>query len=167
MPLPEIGVERWQYDLWHQIIRAATDGHPDQVDLDYHPNLGLPAASRYGASTPALVGWFEEFNNGRPYSEQIRPSNFMLAFQISPVAIHECFQIWETVADENSSRPRPIKLPKPVAPFDRDPANAAAACFDRDTGIAIPLSVLKTYKDALAQYHLRPEHKFVNGNYSN
>ena len=57
MPLPEIGVERWQYDLWHQIIRAATDGHPDQVDLDYHPNLGLPAASRYGGvRQPWLAG---------------------------------------------------------------------------------------------------------------
>ena len=37
--LDKIGVERWQYDLWHQIIRAALDGHPDQVDLDYHPKL--------------------------------------------------------------------------------------------------------------------------------
>ena len=47
--LDKIGVERWQYDLWHQIIRAALDGHPDQVDLDYHPKLNTPAASRYGA----------------------------------------------------------------------------------------------------------------------
>lgn len=31
MPLEKIGVERWQYDLWYQIIVAALDGHPDQV----------------------------------------------------------------------------------------------------------------------------------------
>ena len=84
MPLEEIGVERWQYDLWHQIIRAALDGHPDQVDLDYHPNLDLPAASRYGATTPNLVSWFDKHNENRPYSDQVRPSNFMLAYQISP-----------------------------------------------------------------------------------
>jgi DNA-binding Xre family transcriptional regulator len=57
-------------------------------------------------------------------------------------------------------------LPKPVAPYDSDPAKAADKCFDRDTGIVIATSVLKTYKDALAQYHLRPEHKFLNGNHA-
>ena len=40
--LDKIGVERWHYDLWHSIIRAALDGHPDQVDLSYHPCLGEP-----------------------------------------------------------------------------------------------------------------------------
>jgi hypothetical protein len=29
-----------------------------------------------------------------------------------------------------------------------------------------PLNVLKTYREALAQYHLRPEHKFLNANYT-
>ena len=55
IPLAKIGVDRWQYDLWHQIIRAALDGHPDQIDLDYHLALNLPAASRYAATTPALA----------------------------------------------------------------------------------------------------------------
>ncbi|HEY2148685.1 MAG TPA: hypothetical protein VGH32_12155, partial [Pirellulales bacterium] len=31
--LETIGVERWHYDLWHSVIRAAVDGHPDQVDF--------------------------------------------------------------------------------------------------------------------------------------
>jgi hypothetical protein len=35
VPLSEIGVERWQYDLWFQIVRAVLDGHPEQVDLTY------------------------------------------------------------------------------------------------------------------------------------
>ena len=49
--LDEIGVERWQYDFWYKIIRAAIEGHPDQVNLDYHPNLGSP---RQAATRPPL-----------------------------------------------------------------------------------------------------------------
>ena len=75
--LDEIGVERWQYDYWHQIIRAALDGHPDQVDLDYHPKLDSPAASRYGATTPNLLGWFKKHNVDRSYDDQVKPSNFL------------------------------------------------------------------------------------------
>ena len=54
---------------------------------------------------------------------------------------------------------------KPVAPFDKDHDKAIAAAFDRDTGEAVPSSAIKSYADALAQYHLQPESKFLNGNY--
>jgi hypothetical protein len=60
--LDAIGVDRWQYDLWHEIIRAALDGHPDQVGVSYHEGLSRAAASRYGATTPALLQWFKTFN---------------------------------------------------------------------------------------------------------
>ena len=56
VPLSEIGVDRWQYDLWFQIVRAVLDGHPEQVDLTYHPALQLPAMSRYGGHTRASLG---------------------------------------------------------------------------------------------------------------
>jgi hypothetical protein len=48
VPLAEIGVERWQYDLWHQIVSAAIAGHPNQPDLDFHPALkpGNPSSDR-------------------------------------------------------------------------------------------------------------------------
>ena len=55
VPLGEIGVERWQYDLWYKIIDAALNGHPDQVALDYHPALNQPAASRNGANQSAIA----------------------------------------------------------------------------------------------------------------
>ena len=166
LPLAEIGVERWQYDLWNQIIRATLGCHPDQVELGYHPSLDMPAASRYNATTPNLVSWFDKHNEQRPYSEQVRPSNFMLAFQINPVVIGECPELLARLEKGDTSHASSIKLPKPVAPFDRNPGKAADNCFDRDSGIPVPREVLKTYKDALAQYHLRPEHKFTNGNYT-
>ena len=151
----EIGVERWQYDFWYQIIRAVLDGDPDWVDLDYHPNLNLPAASRYGATTPRLLTWFDTHNAYKDYSDQVRPGNFLLVFQIDPLAIADFPELLQSIADPSSTRAKAIKLPKPVAPYDTNPARAAEMCFDRDTGIAIPANVLKTYRDALAQYHLR------------
>jgi hypothetical protein len=54
---------------------------------------------------------------------------------------------------------------RPVAPFNRDAREAAASCFDRLTGEPIDAGELRSYADALAQYHLSPEHKFLNGDY--
>lgn len=42
---------------------------------------------------------------------------------------------------------------------------AASRCFDRVTGAPVPQETLKTYRQALAQYHLHPETKFTNGDY--
>jgi hypothetical protein len=54
---------------------------------------------------------------------------------------------------------------RPVAPYHADPRRAAANCFDRLTGDPIPADRLKTYAEALADYHLHPETKFLNGEY--
>lgn len=163
--LAQIGVERWQYDLWHQIIRAAIDGHLDRVDLNYHPNLEFSAASRYSASTPPLLKWFAKYNFGRDYSEQIRPSNFMLAFQVAPARVYE-FPELTSELNGISVAPKLVRIPKPVAAYGRDSNVESKQCFDRDTGLPIPPGVLKTYREALGQYHLRPEQKFLNGNFT-
>ena len=55
------------------IIEAALDGHPNQVPLDYHPALTSPALSRYGATSPDLLCWMKLFNEGRDYSDQVKP----------------------------------------------------------------------------------------------
>lgn len=81
LPLNEIGVERWQYDLWYQIILAALNGSPDQVNLDYHPALHLPAVSRYAATNPNLLRWFKHYNADKPYRDQVKPFNFLVMFQ--------------------------------------------------------------------------------------
>jgi len=65
MKLDDIGLARWQYDLWYRIVEAALAGHPAQVDLDL-PGFAAPAVSRYAATTPELLRWFTRFNNGRP-----------------------------------------------------------------------------------------------------
>jgi hypothetical protein len=162
VPLANIGVDRWQYDLWHEIIRAALDGHPDQVGVFYHEGLSRAAASRYGATTPALLQWFKTFNHERPYTDQVKPFNFLNAFQAR-------LQLGLSDADQSaiSKRGRPQKQSaiRPVAPFDKDMGKAAQFAFDRETGKAVRANTLATYAEALAQYHLRPEAKFLNGDF--
>lgn len=47
----------------------------------------------------------------------------------------------------------------------QDPAVAAARCFDRVTSASVSQETLKTYRQALNQYHLHPETKFAHGDY--
>ena len=56
--------------------------------------------------------------------------------------------------------------PRAVAAFDRDPAKAASRCFDRETGKPVHLKLLKSYAEALRRYHLHPDGKSVNANYT-
>ena len=161
--LDEIGVDRWHYDLWHSILRAALDGHPDQVDLSYHSGLSKPAVSRYGATTPRLLGWFKQLNRGREYGDQVKPFNFLITLQSRP-------RLTETVGEQwaaKRGRPRRPSPIRPVAPFSRNISEAAETAFDRETDKRVEPDSLITYAEALAQYHLRPEAKFLNGDFCN
>jgi hypothetical protein len=160
----EIGVERWEYDLWFQIIRAALGDHPEQVGLTYHPALQLPAMSRYAVTTPVLERWFKEYNANRSYQDRVKPFNFMCGFQASPFVAtgQETF-----VIGDGSKSPRKPKQRRrrPIAPYSQMSKEASTHTFDRESGKLIPADQLKTYAQALAQYHLRPEAKFENGDY--
>jgi hypothetical protein len=50
----------------------------------------------------------------------------------------------------------------PFAPFEGDPEKSATQAFDRMTGEPIERHLLATYKQALNQYHLHTESKFLN-----
>lgn len=156
--LIDIGVERWQYDLWYQIILAALKDKPDQVDLTYHPALSLPAVSRYSATSPHLLRWFKTYNEGKPYSKQVKPFNFLLMFQASNINHVSCI-------DDHEERIKLKYLPKAIAPFCKDSTIASDNCFDRNTGKLISKEQLKTYAQCLAQYHLHPEDKFHFADY--
>ena len=115
--LDDIGVDRWQYDLWYKIVQAALEGHPDQVDLSYHDNLKRPAVSRYGATTPALLKWFEAFNSGREYPDQVKPFNFLNAYHARPQFELPDAEQW---AMPKRGRPRKQLDVKPIAAFNRN-----------------------------------------------
>ncbi len=155
----KIGVPLWQHDLWWKIIGAVLEGHPFQVDLAYHPNLLLPAMSRYAATSPALLGWFKAYNKGKAYLDQVKPFGFMLSLSAEWILNDERF------CNDWSKRRAAIKPGKPIAPFTRDPSIAAQTAWDRLTGKAISQDKLKNYRTLLASYHLHPENKFLNGDY--
>lgn len=163
VPLNEIGVRRWQHDLWYKIIQAALTWHPDSVSLDWHPGLRKPAAIRYTASSPQLLSWLAKWNRDRPYESQIRPFGFLLSFMSrkGPYASST-----ETlVIDSRRGRPADAGYPAPIAPYASDPARAFSHVFDRISGNPVPTESLKTYAEAIAQYHLSSEDKFENGQF--
>jgi hypothetical protein len=166
-PLSAIGVDRWQYDVWYRIATSALYGHPEQVRLDDLPGIRGPAVSRYAATTPDLLRWFKGFNRGKPYREQVRPFGFLLAFQAKRP------DGWEDVEGEAGPIRRRMRsakalrhAPRAVAPFDRDPAKAARACFDRETGRQVSARQLKTYHQALVRYHLHPDPKALSADFT-
>jgi len=146
VPLEDLEVERWQYDLWYRIVEAARSDTPEQVRLDDLPGFEKPAVSRYAATTSNLLRWFKGYNRGKPYREKVRPFGFLLAYQSSPMTMGKA----------------PLR---PVSAYDTDPSKAAQGCFDRETGEPVSPEDLKSYQEALAEYHLHPEAKFHNGDY--
>jgi hypothetical protein len=159
----EIGVRRWQYDVWYKIIEAAFVGHPDTVSLDWHSALRTPAAIRYAASNPQLLNWVAHWNKGKPHEEQIRPFGFLLSFTPrkgvfvpSAPTSHEI---------PRRGRPRSTETLAPIAPYDSNSTRALSKVFDRVTGKPVGPEQLKTYVEVLAQYHLSCEDKFENGQF--
>jgi hypothetical protein len=159
--LHAIGVNRWQHDFWHCIARAALGGNPDRPDFSRLPNFDAPAVSQYTATTAHLLRWFRNHNRNKPYPKQVRPFNFMLMYQPNPTADWKRWRAANRI-DLGDSDP---ELPCVVAPYDTDLAKAAARCFDRDTGKRVPVRMLKSFRQTLAQYHLHPEPKFLNADY--
>ena len=163
--LKSIGVDRWQYDVWYRIVEAALNDCPDRPSLSDLPGFDQPAASRYGATTPSLLRWYDAYNEGRDYRDQFRPFNFLTVF---PARRNPALD-WTEFSDENGPGKRHRRdrgdLPRPVAPYNSDPARAAENCFDRLTAKPVPADQLKTYAEALADYHIHPETKFLNGDY--
>jgi hypothetical protein len=147
--LEDLGVERWEYDLWHRIVKAALAGDAARVKTKDLPGFNRPAVARYAATTPHLLSWFKTWNRRRVnYRDQVRPFGFLLAYQADP----------SKTLDDGT-------LPHVLSPYYEDLEVAIARCFDRETGRPVGPSELRTYRRALAQYHLNPETKFRGADY--
>jgi hypothetical protein len=68
------------------------------------------------------------FKEGRPYQEQIRPFNFLLAF-MPRTGVFAPFSA-EFVDELRRGPPRKRWHPAPIAPYDSDPQRALSKVFD-------------------------------------
>src|SRR4051812_14706246 len=136
----------WQYDFWYLIVSAAINGKPDRPKFSGLPGFEKPAASRYAATTPHLLRWFNSFNSGRDYPTQVHPFNFLTVFPARRISA-DWLDLIEAPGLKNSKRRDHGNLPRPVAPFNSDPKSAGANCFDRLTGDPVPINRLKTYSE--------------------
>lgn len=158
MNLSKIGVQAWQHDLWWVIAKAAIDGKSDaELRFDFHLPLKQPAMSRYAATTTKNLKWFDGYNYGLEYPDQVKPFGFANVFYVRQLS-----NIEATGNGKGNKRADAVLI-RPVSPFEKDPKRAAKLAFDRLTGRSVPANQLKTYQEALAQYHLHPEDKFLNG----
>jgi hypothetical protein len=166
IPAPHVsvlrdGVERWHCDLWFEIISAGLGPKPDMPRLDFHGAMNAPVVSRYGATAPELLGWFRHHNANRLYRDQVKPFGFLMS-----LSAKRNWMTGESIAPEaRKGRPRKVSPVKPIAPFSKDSAAIPATAFDRITGKPVSATDLQTYREAIAQYHLHPESKFLNGDY--
>ena len=119
---------------------------------------------RYSASSPQLLAWLDKWNVGKPYEQQIRPFGFMLSYT-ARTGIFTAAGKHQWSRHQLMSKPRKRHQAKPIAPYGRDPITAAETVFDRVTGAPVSAAQLKTYQEALAQYHLSCEDKFANGEF--
>ena len=163
IPLPPQGlagleVKRWQHDLWYQIVLAFLEGHPDRIVFPKTRKLDQPARSRYGATTPTLLNWFHRFNEGKPLGGQVKPFNFMLAYSTSKTRFAEAIANGD-LDDEFIGN----GLPAVAAPYHDGTEDTVTDAFDRKTGKLVPSSILKTYREAIAEYAWHSESKFENG----
>lgn len=164
--LSDIDVEYWQYCLWHQIVAAALKGPLERPDYWGLPGFDQSAVARCAITTPHLAKGFRRYNRGKPYRQQARPFNFMLTFlpdrcSEPPIKIL-------SVSRTGALQARKIKFGRErvLAPYHEDLSLAIANAFDRDTGKPVPAFRLKTNRRVLGSYHLHPEAKFENGDWS-
>jgi hypothetical protein len=150
-------LQRWHYDVWYAILSAVVAGRPNKVRFDYHPALAKPTVSRYAATSPEIIRWFEHWRAGEPYANRVKPFGFLLLFHLSKFARHP------DVADDSLEGAAEAGETFPVAPFDRDLQKAVASAFDRVTGKPVDPALLETYAEVLAGYPYRAEAKFENG----
>jgi hypothetical protein len=149
------GVHLWQEHLWKELILASARGDDDDAGLQWRVDLERPAASRYAATTPAVLSWFKTFNRDLPYEEKVRPFNFLLWFHAKKP--HDL-----AGEDELALFGPRQRRPKPVAPYQRDLSKIEQR-WDRDTGDLVGPEWLRTYAEVLRTYPVHSESKFLDG----
>jgi hypothetical protein len=76
---PEAPDRNWTAAVWEMIVRKSGGLRTNRPKFAH-----LPAIGRTTVSSPGLMKSFESLNAGRPYSDQIKPFNFLLTAHVIP-----------------------------------------------------------------------------------
>ncbi|QUH03823.1 hypothetical protein HUO13_26095 [Saccharopolyspora erythraea] len=154
---PEAADTRWIAQLWQYLISTETAREATEPAW-----LDRPAISRYSVSQPSLLRSFDTLNDGKPYSERIKPANFILVGHAHPI------------------QPTYTGKVMPIAPYDPVPArwthiewqnkHHPGHGFRIDTlgeseedmlSIEAGIVYVQSYRDVLRLYAVHPEEKFA------
>jgi hypothetical protein len=148
---PDASDRNWTAAVWEMIVRKACGLRTPKLKFAH-----LPAIGRTTVSSPFLMRSFESLNAGKPYSDQIKPFNFLVTAHVIPFGHPEGVD------------PEKFHL---VTPYDSDPRKwldkewidqhskkrfritTQGHCGSRHT------ARVKTYGDVVTEYEFHPEAK--------
>jgi hypothetical protein len=148
---PEASDRNWTAAVWDAIVRKSLGLMVKELEF-----AQLPAIGRTTVSSPALMKCLVSLNAGKPYSEQIKPFNFLQTCHVSPFG-HPA-----------GVDPEAFHL---VTPYDPDPRRwLNKEWIDQYTGKRFRITTrghcgskrtarVKTYGDIVAEYEFHPESK--------
>jgi hypothetical protein len=148
---PEASDRNWTAAVWDLIVRKSLGLKAKNL-----PFAHLPAIGRTTVSSPMLMRCLESLNRGKPYSEQIKPFNFVQTCHVSPFGHPEGVD------------PEKYHL---VSPYDPDPRKwLEKEWIDQYTGKRFRITThghygsrdiarVKTYGDVVTEYEFHPESK--------
>ena len=148
---PEASDRNWTATVWDSIVRKSLGFRVRSLKF-----AQLPAIGRTTVSTPALMKCLESLNAGKPYSDQIKPFNFLQTCHVNPFG------------HPDGVNPEKFHL---VSPYDHDPRNwLEKEWIDQHTGKQYRITTrghcgsrniarVKTYGDVVTEYEFHPEAK--------
>lgn len=148
---PDCDDREWIGEAWLNIVRRA-----DGETIPSPTFASLPAVGRISISSPASLRPLANLNAGRPYSEQVKPFNFLLTSHVQPFG-HPI-----------GADPTRFHL---VAPYELDSRQwLKSEWIDQYTGKRYRIVAeghhgsrkaarVKTYADVLCDYEIHPESK--------
>jgi hypothetical protein len=137
----------WIEEAWDYLLRRALGLAAARPKW-----LNRPALTRVTASSPTVLRWFSGMNQGHPYSEQVKPANFLLLAHPDPMDPSGALPI----APYESDASKWLDL----AWIDRRSGEPVTVTTERSDGNFRPRTVrVRTYEDVLDGYVRHPESK--------
>jgi hypothetical protein len=141
----------WTAAVWDGIIRRTLGLKADELGFTNSPAIG-----RTTVSSPGILKSLESLNQGKPYSEQIKPSNFLLTCHVAPLG------------HPDGTDPEKFHL---ISPYDPDSRNwLRKEWINQYDGRRFRITTIghcgteisarvKTYGDVVTEYEFHPEAK--------